>query len=231
MKPIPEFQELAFCIVANNLNPTLLTPEFLKQSGIVPTDWKLAQPLLINSQAAKVTFTNDIVISTRFDTITFSETLETKNTEEAKTPGIVRKYVETLHELDYQTIDINPSSFFTFEEEGEKRFRHYIVTTLLTSGAWQEASREPLTASLNLTYILEQGQFNLKIDDVRLRQSDNSPQPAVLFSGNFSYKIAGETTSERLQNLYQLIERWRKDLETYRDIVNHRFLGLGTDIQ
>ncbi len=40
---------------------------------------------------------------------------------------------------------------------------------------------------------LNRGQFNLKIDDVLLRRADNSPEFAVLFSGNFPSDIQGES--------------------------------------
>lgn len=46
----------------------------------------------------------------------------------------------------------------------------------------------------------------------------------MLFSGNFSYEIVGNTGEERLNNLYQAIENWLFDLEKYKDIVNTKFL-------
>lgn len=221
MHPIPVIQELAFAISAQSLNPTLLTIEFLKGSGIIPTDWELAQPPQLNSQTAYIAFTNGINLSTHFDTIAFSENIQGKTIEDLKIPGIVRKYLELLPNLGYQKMSINPSSFFTLSGADSHTNHHYIVTNLLTPGAWQEASYEPLRATLNLAYTLAGGQpLNLKIDDVQLRLEDNSPQPAILFSGNFPYEIVGDTPSQRLQHLSQLIENWQKDLESYREIVS-----------
>jgi hypothetical protein len=229
MKAIPEFQELAIVLTANDLNPTLLMPEFLERNAIVPEDWELAQPPQFGSYTAKIEFVNNVIISTDLDTITFSESLESQNPLEAKTPTIVRKYIEALPRLDYQLVEINPSSFFTFEAETENTFRHYIPSVLLTSGAWKQVSKKPLRASVSLSYLLEQGQFYLKIDDVKLQQSDDSFQSAVLFSGNFIYEVSGETASEKVEHIYNLLELWQEDLAIYRDLVNHKFLGLQED--
>lgn len=231
MKPIPEFQELAITLFAKEIIPTFLTSKFLRESRIIPKGWEFAQPPQIDAQTAKVAFTNDVFISARVGAITFSENLDGKNVLDVKIPSLVYKWVKTLHKFDYQQIEIEPSSFFTLEEKSADFFRYYIPTALLTPGSWKEASLKPIRASLSLAFTSEKGEFFIKIEDVRLRQANNSLQPGVMFSGNFFYEIAGDTTSERLQNLYQLLEHWREDLETYREIVNHRFLGQKTELQ
>ncbi|MBD1944544.1 hypothetical protein H6F78_07660 [Coleofasciculus sp. FACHB-64] len=50
--PTPAFEELAIALIASNFNPTLLTPDFLKYSGIVGSDWKLAEPMTLLLLAA-----------------------------------------------------------------------------------------------------------------------------------------------------------------------------------
>jgi len=224
----PVFEELAITISARNHSHTLLTPDFLSSSGIVPLNWELAQPPVLDSQTAIVKFTNETIISAQFDRIVFSQTIEAKGLKEVKVPAIVRKYVETLPNADYQGVGINPSSFFTWEDEDQAAKRHYIVAALLAPSVWCDQSSQPVRGTLNLAYALEKGEFNLKIDDVRLRRSDNMPQFAVLFSGNFPYEIVGNTASERWQNPHYLIEHWQEDLETYREIINHRFLSMKT---
>lgn len=50
-------QELAIIIAAKNHNPTILTPDFLKYTGIVPADWELARQPIFTSSVAQVIFT------------------------------------------------------------------------------------------------------------------------------------------------------------------------------
>jgi hypothetical protein len=226
MQAIPEFEELAIVITASDLNPTLLMPEFLERNEIIPPDWELAQSPQFGSYSAKIEFINNVIISTDLDTITFSESLRQEENFVAKIPTIVRKYVEILPRLDYQLLEINPSSLFTFPAESDTSFRHYIPSMLLASGSWKNSSIKPLRASLGLAYVLKQGEFYLKIDDVKLRESEESFQSGVLFSGNFAYEITGDGDLDKVEQIYQLLELWQEDLRVYRDLVNNQFLGL-----
>lgn len=219
MNPTLEIEELAISIVAPKFNPTLLTPDFLQYSGIVPSDWQLAREPVLNAQMAHVAYTNGVNISVQLNAVTFSENIKAKALESVAVPSLVRKYVRALPNASYQGIGINISAFFTFEGEGEDAPRNYIAKTLLAPGAWQEVGQELKTATVNLAYTLERGQFNLKIDDVQLRLADNSPQAAVLFSGYFPYELVGDSPSSKLENLYEIADNWRGDLEEYRQII------------
>jgi plasmid rolling circle replication initiator protein Rep len=65
---------------------------------------------------------------------------------------------------------------------------------------------------------------DFKIDDVQLQNSGKTSRSAALFSGNFPYEITGDTSSEQLQHLHELIDNWQYDFKTYRKLVNQRFL-------
>ena len=91
MNPKPTIEELAITLSAKNLNPTLLTPEFLVYSGIVPSEWSLASQPILNSQVAHIAFTNGINLSTQLDAITISENLKNKTCQEVLIPEIARK--------------------------------------------------------------------------------------------------------------------------------------------
>jgi hypothetical protein len=229
MNPTPAVEELAISIVAKNLNPTLLTREFLVYSGIIPSDWSLASQPILNSQVAHVAFTNGINISIQMSAVTFSENILAKTRESVIVPTLIRKYIQTLPNIEYQSIGINPSIFFTFDENNEKNARHYISTRLLAPGAWQQVGNKPVRASLQLAYTLDRGQFNLKIDDVLLRRADNQPEYAVLFSGNFPSDIQGESPTERSHHLNQLLNNWQSDLETFRELIYQKFLGVALE--
>ncbi|NET70124.1 MAG: hypothetical protein F6K62_03525 [Sphaerospermopsis sp. SIO1G2] len=44
-----EIQELAIAITAKNLKPTIITPDVLKSTGIIPQDWELAREPVFNN--------------------------------------------------------------------------------------------------------------------------------------------------------------------------------------
>ncbi|MBD2492438.1 hypothetical protein [Aulosira sp. FACHB-615] len=55
-------QEIAIVIATKQYNPTILTPDFLKYSGIVPIEWELAQQPVLTNSNAQVVFQNGISI-------------------------------------------------------------------------------------------------------------------------------------------------------------------------
>lgn len=215
-------QELAIIIAAKNHNPTILNPDFLKYSGIVPADWELARQPIYTNRVAQVIFQNGISIVAEPNRVIFLEAIEDKAAASVLVPGIARKYVEALPNMEYQAMGLNPRGYATFNNEDAAH--KYLFETLLSTGPWQEVGTEPVRTTLNFAYTLERAQFNLSVNEAALRQQDETTTPIVLFSGSFSYDIASITGDERLAALYQAIENWQVDLETYKDIVNTKFL-------
>lgn len=218
-----EIQELAIVIAVKNHNPAILNPDFLKYSGIVPAEWEVARPPISTNQASQVIFKDGVSILVESNKITFVEAIATKGVEEVKIPAIARKYVETLPHVDYQAIGINFRGHVLFDKEGQTA-RNYIFGTLLSPGSWQEVGNAPVQAAMRFVYSLKQAKLTLDINEVGLQLPEKEVLPAVLFSANFTHPIAGDRQSERLNALSQVIGEWQIDLETYREIVNTRFL-------
>jgi hypothetical protein len=55
-------QELGIVVAMQQPNPNLVTAEFLKLSGIIPTDWQLAREPLNNDKISPLLFTNGVRI-------------------------------------------------------------------------------------------------------------------------------------------------------------------------
>lgn len=216
-------QELVIVIAAKNLSPTILNLDFLKYSGIVPGDWELARAPIYTERVAQVIFTNGISIVAEPNRVMFLEMIEGKSFTSIEIPGIARKYVETLPNVEYQAMGLNPRGYVTFENQQDAA-RKYIGETLLSPGSWNEVGIAPMRATVNYAYTLERGNFNLSVSEASVRQPDETMTTIVLFSGNFNYDTAGNTESEKLAFLGQALENCEADLETYIDIVNNKFL-------
>lgn len=224
MNPTVKVQELVIVIAAKNHNPTLVTPDFLKYSGIVPTEWELARQPICTQRGSQVTFANGISIIAEPYRVLFAEAIDNKAAAEVAIPAIARKYVQTLPNVDYQAMGLNPRGHATFDKQPDAA-RKYISETLLPPGAWQEVGTAPVRATINLTYTLERGIFSLSVNEAALRQPDETITPIVLFSGNFSYDLVGKSGEEKLPSLYQALKNWQADLDTYKDIINTKFLA------
>lgn len=215
--------ESAIVIVAKNLNPKILTPDFLLYSGIIPTDWELARQPVCTERGSQVIFSQGISIVAEPQRVMFMEPMGDKTAASMAVPGIASKYVQLLPNVEYQAVGLNFSGYVSFENQPEAASK-YLSKKLLSSGSWQEVGNAPMRATLNLAYKLERGPFNLTISEAALRQPDETTTPIVMFSGNFSKEVIGSTGSERLESLHQAIENCQADLETYINIVITKFL-------
>jgi hypothetical protein len=98
---------------------------------------------------------------------------------------------------------MNKVLILTFEGGDENTAREFITSNLLAKGTWFEVGKSPVKAAVNLVYSLERGELNLSVAEALLQLQDAEPTPAVLFSGNFQYEVAGELEGEKLQHLYK----------------------------
>ncbi|MDZ8263516.1 hypothetical protein [Nostoc sp. ChiQUE01b] len=217
-------QEFGIIIAAKNHKPTILNPDFLKYSGIVPTEWELARQPIYTQSVSQVAFTNGIVIIAEPTRVMFIEAIENKAVEEIAVAAIAKKYVEALPNVEYEAVGINPRGYVAFEKDVDAA-RLFITETLLSSGSWQEAGTAPVRATLNLAYTLERGPFYLSVNEAALRNPDETSTPIVLFSGSFSYEVNSETPVERKNSIHQGIDNWQADLLAYQEIISNKFLG------
>jgi hypothetical protein len=205
METPPEIQELAIVLAVSNHNPTLLTPDFLAGSGIVPLDWELSRAPVFTAQATQVAFTNGINIVAQPGSVTFSESLTNKSLEEVTIASIVSKYVSAPPNLDYRAISISPRRFITFKADSDAASK-FMTRTLLAPGPWQNAGTAPLQATITLVYTFEERQLRLNIAEARLQQAENEPIPTILFAGSFNHDLTGDVGQERLQSLHSELE-------------------------
>jgi hypothetical protein len=215
-------EELTISIVIKNLNPTMLSHEFLTMSGIVPTDWELARQPVVNPRGSQVSYKNGVNVIAQPNTISFVEAIGNKNLQQLQFAQIAQKYVEKMSNADYQGLSISPKIIAPFpEEDGGKKF---INNTLLGQGAWRDFGTTSPQAAMELFYQLEDCQLGLKINPARLQQPNDQVISAVLFAGNFAYNLTNIAGEEKIKKVTQKINSWDQDLNTFRELIYEKFL-------
>jgi hypothetical protein len=215
-------QELAIAIAAKNLNPTVLNPDFLKYTGVVPSDWELGRPPVYANGIAQIIFSNGLSIVAQSNRIVI-----TKELQEIQVSQIACQLVDKLPKVEYQSVGINPVGLFMFDSE--QQTHQYLCEHLLSPGSWQEFGEEPMQAGLQLAYTLKRGQLILGINQAKIQYPDKSAS-AMVFSGNFNSPLSGNSDSEKLQNLKQLIQNWQQDLNIFRQLLEEKFLPSVTTV-
>ena len=215
-----EIQEVGIIITAKKLNVGILSVDFLKTSGIIAQDWELQSKPVKTPSAVQLSFQNGVNLVAQPGKIIFSETIAKKALSEIKISEVAGKYIEKLPHADYQEVTINPKSLIGLENSSSD----YITQTLIASGPWHNIGKEKIQASINFLFQLEEAPLSLSITQAQIKQNDKF-LPALLFSGNFYYRVNNYPQTEIISQMVQNINKWQTNLETFNDIINQKFLG------
>jgi hypothetical protein len=223
MKATLTVQDLALVFAIQHQDPTLLSPEFLTYSGIVPAGWEVAQQPIRTQQASQVRYQNGVSIIAYPSQVVFAQSFV--EDAEIAIPGVAQRYAEVLRNMVYQGVGINIRGYVPFAGGNMDAAREYMFGNLLAKGSWQEFGTAPAQASLSLNYKLERCQLNLSINEAALQLPEQQPFPVVLFVGNFNYALTGESEAEKLHTVANVVAQWQSDVETFKSLVSEKFLS------
>jgi hypothetical protein len=88
--------------------------DFLKMSGMIPSDWELQKQPILTATVSQLVFKNGVSLVAQPRSVTFTETIDPKNENALKIPELVRQFVEKLPNSDYQAMNINPKIIVAF---------------------------------------------------------------------------------------------------------------------
>jgi len=75
-----QLSEIAIALVAKDLNPAVLNPDFLKYTGIIPTDWELANQPIYNNNLVQLVYKNGVGIIVQPNRLNVLEMIGGKST-------------------------------------------------------------------------------------------------------------------------------------------------------
>lgn len=214
-------QDFSIVVVAQNNNPTILNPDFLKFNQIVPADWELKTPPMCIEPMAAVHFkTNNIKITAQLDKIIFLESVGGKNTNEILLPEIVHKYTNTLPHVEYTAIGLNPRGHIALDGSSDS-CQKYLSEQFLAPGEWQNIGDSPIKSTLKFAYKFGDIICNLTVEEKPFKLLEEEATTNVItFAANFHHELVGSNRKERLEHLHRLIKDWEDDCNLYKDLVS-----------
>jgi hypothetical protein len=219
-------QELGIVVAMQQPNPNLVTAEFLKLSGIIPTDWQLDREPVSTDRISQLLFTNSVRIVAEPNRIMFGENIGERDINTLSVAQVARQYTEIFKLAKYSAIGINIRSYSP--QANILAATQYLNHQLLADGSWQNYGTAPVQAALNLVYSLEGRQLNLDIGAAGIQFAEQEITPVILFSGNFSYNLASSELGETAAAVSQVLTNWQTDLSAYCELITDRFLSPGT---
>ncbi len=218
MKKI-ELQELAIVIAIKEIDPTLVTPEFLKYSQIIPTEWEVSGQPARSFQGSQVTFNNGVTVLAQPQRISFAELAVNKRPAELEIPKLATKLVDVLPNLSFVGVGINMRGYIDFGTD-RRLAREFMFQNLLAPGSWQQLGNAPVQAGINLGYTFDERRLNLTINEATIQTAEEQINSIALFAGNFDYDIVNTIApAAHTQRIEQVITNWQRDLELYQEVV------------
>ena len=217
-----DIRELSIVLLAENHNPTILNPDFLKYNEIVPFDWELAESPVCVDSIAQVFYKNDIRIIAQFDRLNFTENISSKLLEDIDVPNVSSKYIEVLPHVNYRAIGINPRGHVVVQNQHEADI--FVLNKLVSKGPWTKFKNTIPKATVQFNYPLDFGFLILKVEDTILSLPNEEKVPAIVFSGNFHRDVSGGNTNEIIEKLKKIIKSWSSDVELFKELIEESFL-------
>jgi hypothetical protein len=211
-------QELAIVIAVEKIDPTLLTPEFLSMTQIVPGDWEVVGQPVRSFEGSQITYQQGVSIIAQPQRISMVELILNKEIEAIEVAKIAKSLAKVLANLKFAGIGINFRGYLDFDGRIADAQR-FMFSHLLALGDWQKIGTAPVQAGLNLGYTFPDKRLNLTINEATIQQPDQSAAPIILFSGNFDYELTAPENSADLAKLEQILANWQTDLKLYQEVV------------
>jgi hypothetical protein len=210
-------QELAIVIAVKSIDPTLLTPEFLRYSQVVPETYTIAGQPIRTLQGSQVTFQNGISILAQPQRIGFVEILLDKDPGEVEVGGVARAFVNTLPNLEYTGVGVNFRGYRNYKDDREA-VRKFVCERLLQPGDWQNIGDTPMQVGVNLGYGFAGKRLNLSVNEATINAPEQESQAIALFAANFDYDL-NDLERSKFDKINDIVDDWATDLDLYREVV------------
>ncbi len=216
-------QEVAIVIAVPSQNPSLLSEDFLKYSGIIPLDWLLARAPVYDERVAQLVFENGFSLALQADRVMFLEAIGEKELADTAITQVTCKYVEALKLANFQAFGLNFRSFISYGSDSEAA-AEFVNSQVLAPRKWSKFTDKPVKSTVNLNYELKSGKaLNLAISEASIQFPEKEQESIVLFSANFNQDLKDVESEAKVQKIQALASNWQQDLQTLQELIYEGF--------
>lgn len=217
-----EVRDFSIVVVAENQNPSILNPDFLKYNQIVPPEWELAMPPICTPAVSQVVFKNGVNVVAQSDRVSFWEALDTEHLD-FKVPEISCKYIDVVPSVDYRAVGININAHLIIENKEDNQ--DIILDKLIASGKWKSFQGKSPNAVVQFNYKLENDtNLMIAIQEVVIQNNNSDLVNIINFSANFNRELTNGTVPERISYMKNIIQSWKNDFDNFISFVEETFL-------
>lgn len=201
-----EITHFSVVVLAQSHNPTILNPDFLRNTGIVHADYKIKN-FICTPPVAQVVYEEGISIIAEFEKIQFIDELLGRRPEDSSIPQIAVDYIGKLPYVNYTAAGINFAGHKRFSDHG--LVRDFIRNTFVQDGPWIDKS-EITDIGLNFVYSSGNVKRNVNINPGEYKKTEDHASPIVMIRYNHHLEAPNNTAS-----ISEFILDWKKALMQY----------------
>ncbi|MDE0333389.1 MAG: hypothetical protein OXI64_00400 [Defluviicoccus sp.] len=210
-----ELVEVSVVLVANQNDPSILNPDFLRYNGIVDEALKLAQPPMSTPMISQVIFEGDIAVSAEPHRFVFKQKGDPLSEDACVVPEFAERFVQTVSHIPYTAIGINAKSFRPPNDDSP----YGVADTLLDGGKWMSFRDVRPDIHLRAVYGYEGRRITLDVGGVGVVRDDGASGHGLLFEANIHRDIAQRDQARRIERASAILNAWREDISDFNDLV------------
>lgn len=190
-------------MLAETHNPSILHPAFLAAQGIVPSEWKVAEPPICTPAMSVVRYSNGIVFTV--DVGKF-QVLDGAPKRESSLPELAIRYLDRLPHVHYMAVGVNIAGFVDCRDPEKWSLNRFI-----REGPWNNMHMVPESAEIKLSYqLVPAAVLNLSVKPALIEPPHlKSTEKGLLVDANYHAGVSpGRGVEDAKQAIGKFAERF-----------------------
>lgn len=212
MEEAKSFVPVSFSIVilAQNHNPTILNPDFLKLNKIVPEDYKVKYTVT-TPPFSIVQFENGLVLTVEIDKFQVTHDIRS-GFDNSKTAIITAiEYVKTLKHVGYRNVGLNWIGYFE-----QRDSVNWIRSRFIADGIWSRNPYEINDVGIRFSYGIDSHKCNLNFASKYINKGEEQIS-IVDINANYHHDLPDKYPNAEV--VVDIINGWQKELEHFKEIL------------
>lgn len=212
--------EYSIVVTANDFNPTILNPDFLKMHNVVTDEWgwKIAGSPITTPPFAIVPYDSGVTISVETNKMQVVDRYYQGELKDSKIAIITKEYVTILPHVRFSAVGIN---FRSLVEKSDGN--NFLKERFLAQGSWNSDAHKLEAAALTFIYPLEGRRFTLSLasGSATLKVDDKMEEKHGIIAGaNFHRECQGYPCEKQvIEHIENITEDWNIYQKTLLDII------------
>ena len=208
--------ELTVVLATDNFDSSIITADFLRQSGIVRDNPETVQSPVSTPIFAHILFEGGLEVNARPDQLAFIHRLEESNNR-LKTGASVEmaaRFLEKVPLPRYRAIGINPKGF----SASNGKTSGCVMNTLVDNGAWTTFDNSLPVVSLKSVHSLSDRRITMFVNDYIESESTKPEAMSLEFYANIHREITEDDHSLRIPKMISILSKWENDLRDFAQL-------------